>query len=64
MESDPVLDLDVEDVSDIRWDDMVTQVMGPEAPQDYIDQCGSCGTTYVSNYYCGQNTCHCGFNAS
>lgn len=60
MDSNPVLDLDVEDVSDIRWDDLVADAMAPESPEDYYGQCGSCGTTYVSNHYTGENTCHCG----
>jgi hypothetical protein len=46
-----LVDLQATDVSDLRWEELVEEMAGPDS---FINQCGSCATCYGPCFDCGQ----------
>lgn len=48
---EPVVDLQAADVSDLRWEELVEEMTGPD---NFINQCVSCATCYGPCFDSGQ----------
>jgi hypothetical protein len=47
-----LVDLQAADVSDLRWEELVEEMTGPD---NFVNQCTSCATCYGPCFYSGQN---------
>jgi hypothetical protein len=47
-ESSVTLDLAVEDASEMRWEELVSEMTGGD--EEFVNQCVSCATSYVTSF--------------